>query len=216
MTEEFEFKLYPKIYGPFKRFTEGRNKNKLDFNTWSNPAFEVLKGAPWYFSEKVDGTNIRVGWDGHKVRFGGRTDRAQLPMDLVEALEHLFPEELLEQTFGERPVILYGEGYGAGIQKGGGNYRKDKSFVMFDVRAGRWWLEPEDVRGVSNSLGIFSVPSYPMTLDQAMMKVTDGLKSKWGDFWAEGLVGVVQGGLLNRDGSRIQVKVKHKDFFEGE
>lgn len=215
-TDEFVFETYPKIYGPFKRFTEGELKNKLDLTTWTNPAFATLYGAPWNFSEKVDGTNVRIGWDGYQVYIGGRTDRAQLPGDLLSTLQQMFPEELMEQTFGESPAILYGEGYGAKIQKVGHLYRPDKSFVLFDVKRGKWWLRPEDVTQVSRSLGIDVVPPMKLTLRDAINKVAEGLFSRWGGlaFLAEGLVGTPEGGLLNRDGSRIQVKIKTVDFYE--
>ena len=66
---------YPKIYGPFKRHTEGPDKNKLIPGSWTVPEFEDLECNDWIWTEKVDGTNIRVHWDGHKVSFGGRTDQ---------------------------------------------------------------------------------------------------------------------------------------------
>jgi hypothetical protein len=211
---DFTFDLYPKIYGPYKRFTEGDKKNQLNRDQLTNPAFGTLMNAPWVFTEKVDGTNIRIGWDGYEVRIGGRTDRAQLPGDLLSTLQQMFPEELMEQTFGDSPAILYGEGYGAGIQKGGGLYRPDKSFVLFDVKRGKWWLEYDNIESVADALGVDVVPMAFTTLDAMIIGVSAGMKSQWGDFYAEGVVGVPYGGLLNRDGSRIQVKVKHVDFYK--
>lgn len=58
---------YPKIYGPYKRHTEGPDRNKLILGTWTSPELECLQHAEWYFTEKVDGTNIRVHWDGHRI-----------------------------------------------------------------------------------------------------------------------------------------------------
>lgn len=216
--QEFVFETYPKIYGPFKRFTEGERKNQLDRTRWTNPNFEVLRDKEWWFTEKIDGTNIRVGWDGYRVQFGGRTDRAETPGDLLATLEEMFPEELMEQQFGPTPAILFGEGYGAKIQKVGGNYRQDKSFVLFDVKVGKFWLQPADVYDIRYALGIDAVPGKLQTLDQAIETVEAGLKSSWAEkeMFAEGLVGVPMSGMLNRDGSRIQVKIKHVDFFKGD
>jgi len=216
--QEFVFETYPKIYGPFKRFTEGEQKNQLDRTRWTNPNFEVLRDKEWWFTEKIDGTNIRVGWDGYRVQFGGRTDRAETPGDLLATLEDMFPEELMEQQFGSTPAILFGEGYGAKIQKVGGNYRQDKSFVLFDVKVGKFWLQPADVYDIRYALGIDAVPGKLQTLDQAIETVEAGLKSSWAEkeMFAEGLVGTPISGMLNRDGSRIQVKVKHADFFKGD
>ena len=42
----------------------------------------------------------------------------------------------LGEVFPDGAAVLYGEGYGAKIQKGGGNYRADQDFVLFDVRVG--------------------------------------------------------------------------------
>jgi len=67
---------YPKIYGPYLRHTEGPDRNKLIEGAWSRPEIGYLADFEWHFTEKVDGTNIRVHWDGHKVEFGGRTERA--------------------------------------------------------------------------------------------------------------------------------------------
>src|SRR5688572_17144881 len=125
---------YPKIESPFKRFTDGPNRNKFDFTQWARPEFDVLRNQDWEWTEKIDGTNVRVIWDGHKVSFGGRTDAAQMPVFLLQKLQDLFPEELMEQAFQNTEVVLYGEGYGAKIQKGGGNYRQDQSFILFDVK----------------------------------------------------------------------------------
>lgn len=207
---------YPKIYGPYNRHTEGPLRNKLIEGRWSRPEIGYLAQFEWNFTEKVDGTNIRVGWDGHKVEFGGRTDRAQIPAKLIAVLQNLFPEELFEQQFGENEVTLYGEGYGAGIQKGGGNYLSTGvSFVLFDVLIGGWWLLRDDVEDVAQKLGIDVVPLYLRgTIAEAIEAVRGGMFSRWGAFPAEGLVGTTSAGLLDRAGNRIMVKIKAADFGE--
>lgn len=208
--------LYPKIESPYKRFTEGPRRNKFDYTQWSKPEFMALSGLDWAWTEKIDGTNIRVIWDGHKVTFGGRTDDAQTPMTLLSKLQELFPEELLEQVFGGAEATLYGEGYGAKIQKGGGLYRPDQSFILFDVKVGKWWLELENVQKIAGGLGIQSTPVMAVAnvLD-AVTLVTKGLKSSFGDFWAEGIVGRAPWGMLTRSGERIVMKIKHKDLYIG-
>lgn len=208
--------LYPKIESPFKRHIEGPDRNKFMLNTWSRPEFKALADLDWEWSEKIDGTNVRVIWDGHRVTFGGRTDNAQMPVHLLSRLQELFPEELMEQAFGATEVILFGEGYGPKIQKGGGLYRSDVSFILFDVRIGRWWLESGGLVDVSLKLGIDLVPQVHVgPVVNALKMVACGLKSQFGDFWSEGLVGKVQYGLLTRAGERIMMKVKHKDLFTG-
>jgi ATP-dependent RNA circularization protein (DNA/RNA ligase family) len=206
--------LYPKIMSPYKRFTEGPDKNKFDFTQWASHEFMLLSGLDWVWTEKIDGTNVRIIWDGYKVSFGGRTDDAQMPVFLLSKLQEMFPEELMEQMFKDKPVILYGEGYGPKIQKGGGNYRQDASFILFDVKIGNWWLEMASVQEIAGNLGIESVPVVGvMGVHDAVNRVILGLKSCFGDFWAEGMVGRAPAGLLTRGGERIIMKVKHKDLY---
>lgn len=206
---------YHKIPGPFKREVSGPNKNKLIPWAWTSPELEFLADVDWLFTEKVDGTNIRVIWDGHKPEFRGRTDRAQLSPKLLTALTEMFPEELFEQTFSHDSVILFGEGYGAGIQKGGGNYRSDNSFILFDVKVGDWWLQRSDVEDIAESLGIAVVPLvHEGSLRGAIsIKAYKQQKSTFGDFIAEGIVGTPKIPLFTRRGDRIIVKLKGCDLY---
>lgn len=205
---------YPKIYGPYKRAIEGPNRNKVIFGDWSRPEFEYLSNNGWIWTEKVDGTNIRVHWDGHKVEFGGRTAAAQIPAKLVTRLRELFPEELFEQQFQDTAVTLYGEGYGAGIQKGGGNYKPDGvNFILFDVRIGGFWLTRENVVDIAEKMGVDEVPVVlEGTPHEAIRLVSRGFQSWWSGVAPEGLVGVPLGDFLDRSGRRIMMKVKAADF----
>lgn len=204
---------YPKIPGPFKRHTEpGPDRNKLIHGLWTSPELGTLAHLDWIWTEKVDGTNIRVHWDGHRVTFGGRTEGSQIPAKLVTALQRLFTEELFEQSFNATEVTLYGEGFGAGIQSGG-IYRPDQSFALFDVRCGGFWLHRDDVEDVASKLGVEIVPvALRGSIHDAIAEVKTGVTSHWNEAEAEGLVGVAPEGLLTRRGDRIMVKVKRKDF----
>lgn len=204
---------YQKIPGPYKRHTEGPDKNKLIEGDWTSPELRLLHNVEWIWTEKVDGTNVRVFWDGYNVTFGGRTANSQMPMPLLLALQDMFREELFEQQFGEQPVTLYGEGYGAGIQKGGA-YRPDPSFVLFDVLISDWWLLRQDVEDIAFALGIDTVPVVLRgSISDAIVTVEKNLWSAWNpDLAAEGLVGTTAIGLLRRNGQRIIVKVKSADF----
>ena len=71
---------YHKIQTIFKRELDG-NRRIIEGN-YSMPEFEYLKDNQWIFTEKVDGTNIRVMWNGKDVIFGGKTDDAQIPVFL--------------------------------------------------------------------------------------------------------------------------------------
>src|SRR5690606_13186065 len=116
---------------------------------------------------------------------------------------------------GDNPVTLYGEGYGPKIQKVGAKYRDDPSFVLFDVLRGKVWLQRESIEDVASQLGIETVPVVMRApIDWATRRVASGQYSHWGDFLAEGLVGTPEVGVLDRCGNRIQVKIKHVDFYQ--
>lgn len=207
--------LYTKIPGLYKR-EEERPFNLIE-GVYRELELELLKDIEWTFTEKVDGTNIRVIWDGHNVVFGGRTDNAQIPSHLFTKLTELFlgtrNEQVFEQIFGENKVILFGEGFGAKIQKGGGNYSQGQEFVLFDVKVGDIYLERENVEDIANKMSLTVVPIiHKGKLQEGVDIVKAGLTSTWGNFTAEGLVAKPSVGLLNRKGDRIITKIKHEDF----
>jgi ATP-dependent RNA circularization protein (DNA/RNA ligase family) len=172
---------------------------------------------PWVWTEKIDGTNIRVIWKDGKLNFGGKTNNAQIHADLVKWLyEHITP---LALTAAFPPdvtdVVIYGEGYGPGIQKGGGLYADEKKLIVFDVRVGDWWLSDENMRDVAAKLGLDAVPLIgEMTLTEATEKVRAGFPSalNGGKAQAEGMVGRPCEALFDKKGSRLIVKLKTKDF----
>ncbi len=59
--------LYQKIPGLFKR--EEVRPFKLLEGVYREPELELLKDIEWVFTEKVDGTNIRVIWDGLNTNY---------------------------------------------------------------------------------------------------------------------------------------------------
>jgi ATP-dependent RNA circularization protein (DNA/RNA ligase family) len=204
---------YHKIQTVFKRDMERNGKTLLE-GQWTLPEFEYLADNVWVFTEKVDGTNIRVIFQGGGVTFGGKTDNAQIPAHLVTRLNERFLPMVvtLQEVFG-CDACLYGEGYGAKIQKGGGNYRQDQDFVLFDVRVGAWWLQRADVEDVAQKLGIEVVPIIGEgTLHEAIAAAKAGIPSTWGDFQAEGIVARPKTELNTRSGHRIITKIKCRDF----
>ena len=206
---------YHKIQTVYKRDPETKFKT-LIVGAFSLPEFEYLKYNEWVFTEKVDGTNIRVMFDGETITFGGKTDRAQIPTPLINRLNERFSDQhlLFTEVFESHEVCLYGEGYGAKIQKGGGNYRQDQDFVLFDVKIGKWWLQRSDVEDVAQKLGLDIVPIIGHgTLFHMVERGRNGFKSQWGDFKAEGIVARPSVELKSRNGSRIITKIKYKDFW---
>lgn len=188
---------------------------KVKVGEFKNRTYTLLKY--WEWTEKIDGTNIRVIWDHltGKVSIGGKSDNAQIHADLVKYLHENFPVDNLRTAFPEVSAVLYGEGYGAGIQKGGG-YSPTKKFILFDVLVdGKWWLNWENVCDVAAKLHADTVPYFgTMTLEAATKFVRTGFKSKVGDgsVMAEGLVGRPTEPLFDKKGARLIVKLKTKDF----
>ena len=205
---------YHKIDTVFKRDPATKHKTLL-LGDWSQEAFGYLASNEWVFTEKVDGTNIRVvvGAD-RKITFGGKTDAASIPAVLVSRLEaRFFPQaEQLAEMFPDGGC-LYGEGYGPKIQKGGGNYRADADFVLFDVKVLNWWLQRDAVNDCANRLALDVVPVVGRgTLYEMVERGLRGFTSAWGNFQAEGLVARPLVELKTRSGNRIITKIKHKDF----
>lgn len=207
---------YHKIETLFNRDVEGTKR--LIEGSFRDETVETLAGLDWVWTEKVDGTNIRVFWDGHKVTFGGRTDKAQIPADLVTLLNDKFlgsdVEQLFEQQFGDKEVTLYGEGYGAKIQKGGGLYRDDVSFILFDVMIGSTWLKRDAVESIGK---MFDVDVVPIVKIGSLYEAVEFVKTSPTSIInpkheMEGVVCRPKCELLDRMGKRIIVKVKVHDF----
>jgi ATP-dependent RNA circularization protein (DNA/RNA ligase family) len=213
---EYKMKEYHKIQTVFKRAPDNNHKTLLE-GDFSLPEFEYLQNNVWVFTEKVDGINIRVMYDGKEIAFSGKTDNAQIPAFLVKKLQEYFLPQAHKFTekFGGDPidVCLYGEGYGAKIKKGGGNYRPDQDFVLFDVKIGDWWLKREDVEDIAKFFGLEIVPIIGEgTLTEMVEQTRKGFNSIWGNFLAEGIVARPKVELITRGGARLITKIKHKDF----
>lgn len=208
---------YTKIETVFERDMEGTKK--LIEGKFRNETVEYLKDNRWIGTEKIDGTNIGIVWDGHKVSYQGRTERAQIPAHLMNKLIEMFGgivnEELFEQKFGEMQVILFGEGYGAKIQKGGGNYRSDVSFILFDVYLPEQnlWLKRDAVEDIAKTFGVDVVPIvYEGDIAGAVEFVKSKPKSTIGTANMEGIVCKPAVDMLDRMGCRLIVKIKVCDF----
>ena len=206
-------KEYEKIETVFMR---DDNTKKLVEGKFRNETVEFLKDLDWEFTEKIDGTNIRVYWDGYKVQYYGRTDKAQIPSQLMNRLIELFGgninEEIFEQQFGVTPVLLIGEGYGAKIQNGG-SYREDNDFILFDVCINGNYQPRETVKDIAKIFDIDVVPTIMIgKLQDGIEYVKTKPKSKIGTADSEGLVARPLHELKDRVGNRIIVKIKVKDF----
>lgn len=120
----------------------------------------------------------------------------------------------LDETKIPKRYTLYGEGYGTGIQSAG-YYRKDNSFIGFDVKVDNMYLLRENRDEIFKKLGVDIVPFVgKFTIDEAIEYVKKGFNSNIAEetHLAEGLVLRTPMGLKTRKGERIIFKVKTCDF----
>lgn len=208
---------YHKIMSIYKRSDITK---KFLIGEYATPEIEYLKDNTWVFTEKVDGTNIRIMWNGKDVIYGGRSDDAQLPVPLIYKLDEMFKvfkkRQIFKEVFGEeeQDTVLYGEGYGNKIQKAGNFYLPNAvSFVLFDVKVGEFYLERENIEDIGHKFDIKVVPIVGQgTLNDAIEMTKKGFNSKWGNFIAEGIVARPKVEMFTRKGERVITKVKHRDF----
>lgn len=192
-------------------------------------------------TEKVDGTNMSIYIipfkktvypnDFHELPYDvldyrmevhGKTEKASLNEKLLENIYRKWPIDKLVEVFtrdGVKPsdmIILYGEGYGVGIQKGGNYIKDDVDFRLFDIQIGKFWLEREALEDIASKLSMDIVPIIGhFTINEAIEYVKKGFKSTIAqnkDYDAEGLVLKMPMGLLKRNGNRIMTKIKTCDF----
>lgn len=212
-------KEYHKIETLFKFNNETKKFNNDEFY---NPTVELLKNHGWLFTEKIDGTNFRIMWDGHKLTFGGRTNNATFSKVQLEFIENNLVNEDIERTFEqlfmEKNVIVYGELYGKGIQKDGDLYVDNDglSFKVFDIEINDIFLTYTNMKEVATNLGYNYVPLVLQgTIQEAIDYVLKTDKSTFSNANLEGLVGKPLGDLRDRLGKRIVVKIKKRDLLKG-
>jgi hypothetical protein len=216
---------YPKINTIFPRDDKGNIKREK----YCAPEFESINR--WTFTEKIDGMNIVVRFhlggsfgfeDKWCITFGGKTDNAQIPVKLLDYLkktfldnQNKFIEYFLIHDKSVKDIIIHGEGYGEGIQKGG-DYSKEQRFVAFDMEIDNWWLEQDHSRSICSELGIDFVPkielnSIPEAIDFIEnKKPLSHLAEK--ERPMEGIVATSYPLMLFRNGEPIKWKLKQKDF----
>ncbi len=203
---------YHKIENIFNRDLK---THKLIEGDWKCNEFEYLKDAQWVFTEKIDGTNIRVIYKGGKIIFKGKTENAKIPKMLLERLEELFTLEKMDNLFNKQDVCLYGEGYGYKIQNGGCYLPKSNDFILFDVLKDDF-LGQDALNGISECLQIKTVPiALKGTLNEGVNFCKNGFQSIISELplVSEGLVAKPLLTLRSIKYKRIICKIKYKDFL---
>lgn len=148
--------------------------------------------------------------------------------EIVPTMEGVYNVQLEEV-----PIYIYGEYFGAGIQKGGADYVADKKsnrFAVFDVEQQGWWLpndKREDFLNKIKELSGFEFETAPYfgrgTIAEFEKAVTKGFKTyvknvSNPDKIEEGIVARPVVPLKSSRGNRIIVKIKfhdYNDFVEG-
>ena len=195
----------------------------------------------WHVTEKIDGMNVRIEYQQWRnydlnisiepiVKFRGRTDKAQMPTELMQYLEVVFNKQYLNDCFpNARYVCLFGEGYGHKIQKGGHQYTPNQEFILFDIIVDGWWLKQSTVTEIAKffdiprvpELGIWTKeyaqdfvdprvsiePKYSNTFDNIPLSVTSIEPRQM-----EGIMCRSHPLMLFRNGNPIQFKLKVKDY----
>ena len=208
---------YHKISGLYKRDEKGHFTGEF-----SKPEFEYLYHSSWEWTEKVDGTNMRIKLFNGGFDIRGKSDKSQLVPDLISNITKMMMTDEASKAWkfdltSHTPMTLYGEGYGPGIQKDGGRYRADKGFILFDVLRGGRFLERQLVEEIAVDLNIPIVPHVMsgsiavaieyLTASPFSIVTRMGMYSRV----MEGLVGIPTVPLYNQWGERVIVKLKLKD-----
>lgn len=246
---------YPKTENLFNRDPEThKTPAALGFRNDAVPQI-----GRWLVTEKIDGMNMRVVYYPFGVNDSisepvlniyGRTDRANIPGDLMALMQSAFTVESLNAAFDipqglvpaewnpvdeqenddaydflysktedgyawQYKVVLFGEGFGPGIQSGA-HYGDSKQFALFDVVVGDHWLRWSDVEDVARKLNVPTVPvlAPSATLDyvQTLVKVSASTLLGDGHPKVEGVIARTDPYLFDSRGKRVMFKAKVKDL----
>lgn len=205
--EENKSLIYPKIDTLFNR----NQDFSLNMEEFREPIFDKIN--LWEVTEKIDGTNIRLIWSNQELHIEGRTEKADVPKDLINWIKENVSIETLKALFGDKKVVLYGEGYGGKIQAGQ-NYSDQSKFILFDVKVEKYWLKRKDIEAIASNLNIESVPLLGfMDITSIVNMVKEGFYSRIGENkLSEGIIAKPIVPLFDNMGKRIIFKLKHKDF----
>jgi hypothetical protein len=222
---------YPKINSLWKRtgwyFDQGQKRSpdyqegrqSFLIGDYASPEFGNIKR--WAVDEKIDGMNVRVYYrpfGATQIEFKGRTDAAQMPLDLQKNLETTFSYEKLLPIFQEKQpncVEFFGEGIGPKIQSGG-YYAKQPTFVCFAMFIDGWWLERSAVRDIAGKLGVDVVPQIGVMTEEEIIAYVKSqplsIYAKVQPHVSEGVVCRPEPLMLFRNGHPIMWKLKCKEF----
>lgn len=217
---------YPKITSPFKRTEEhGKTVNiNVPFDDYAKMFIE--SNIRFTGSEKVDGTNLNIIYDGNHIQYRGHTDKTTWNPEVEEYIKSRFLtpefEQMCEQKFGENEIQLSGELIGPKIQ---GNLYKlsEYKFILFDIyniTTDAWWNQ-STVTEIAEYLNlervkVISSHTIKEWLEQAFYNCESGCgyKSSLCDSTEiEGVVIRPEMELCKANGERVIYKLKVKDLL---
>jgi len=208
---------YPKIQSIFKR-----DKNGSFTDEYSSDEIAYLSKNMWMGTEKIHGTNIRLSFSHTGKRsVQGRGNNSEIPHFLNEKLWTIvnaipFEDYLTKSADGYPDIVIYGEGYGPGIQDVGKRYADEPSFIAFDININGYWLNAASFQTFTMDLNVPRVPMiFRGTLADAIKDVRKGFTStiaKDKTLIAEGYVLKPLVPMYDNRGNRIITKVKYEDF----
>lgn len=230
---------YPSIETLFKRNESGKVTPELRITDFDNIKNIII-------TEKLDGTNAQILLSINyvtmdvKVRFCSRENEIERKdimfiantcykkLKIDKIAEWYYNNIALNQKEGRlkensNEMRLFGEVYGAGINKGG-LYSKERDFRLFDIQIGNHFTNYSNLIDIAEKLEIKVVPIIYQgpILDLLEYEKLKGFLEKFqtriieeggtGGF-GEGLVIRPEPLLLNRFGERLIIKIKRNDFI---
>ena len=156
---------YSKISCPFLRVNP---KDKVvDLNQYSDKYADLLSNVEFCATEKVDGKNLNIIYDGDDIRFEGHTNKSTWLQEEETWIKNKFINDgfiqMCEQMFGEKTVQFCGELIGPKILNNRYNL-DDYKFVVFDIKINDVYINREAVKEITNVLYMDSIDVYKGTL----------------------------------------------------
>lgn len=177
-----------------------------------------LSDLQWIYRRKLDGSNMRVQWNGEQALWNGKSNAYQCGSDITEYMNNVFQEEIFEEKFGrDKNVVIFGEIMGPKVQTN--ELKLDSpSFIVFDVNINGTWLYPGDVCSIADYFGLNTCYTYmdgglghSDTLENLIKRVAGGEFKDW-----EGIVAHPLVELRDQGGHRVIVKIKNRDYLRNE
>ncbi len=214
------YNRWRKGFDPLDTLPTGKKFGDFKDGEFACPEFEYLFNNQWVWSEKLDGTNIRIyaNWSEdygiHTFEVKGKAEDSNIPKDLLVWINNYIDENAknITNALTGKNVLLYGEGVGTGIQKAGKHYGS-QHFKLFDVNINGFWLKKEAVKDIADKINLETITTWVGTVQEAIDKVKTLPKSSFGDFVVEGYVGEPLVRLNTVQNKRIITKIKVCDFM---